>query len=227
MAVQDLEARVKSLEKLVKAQTLEIRTLKDIEAIGRLQRAYGYYLEHWMAKEIIDLFSDAPDVSLTLFGGTYSGHAGVKRYFNTTKPDKEFLHQLMQVSGIVDVSADGLSAKGRWYGFGAIAMPRGKGMRQSFMSGLYLVDYVKEDGVWKFKHLQFDQFYNAVPMEGWVSRERLDAADKTLPVTWPKADIPREYSPKYPGGHIAAFHYNHPVTGKKTSEDKWNKTMKA
>jgi hypothetical protein len=222
---ESLEARVNKLEKIVEDQALEIRNLKDIEAIGRLQRAYGYYLEHWMAKEIIDLFSQTKEATLTLFAGTFSGITGIKRYFNNTKPNKELLHQLMQVSGIVDVSSDGLSAKGRWSGFGAIAIPRGKGMRQNFMSGIYLVDYVKEDGVWKFLHLQFDHFYSAVPLEGWVSQARLDEADKSLAISWLKPDFPREYNTKYPSGHISPFHYKHPVTGKKTSEDEWNKKL--
>jgi len=29
--------------------------LEDIEAIKKLQRAYGYYLEHWQEDQIIDL----------------------------------------------------------------------------------------------------------------------------------------------------------------------------
>jgi hypothetical protein len=226
MSVKELEAKVQALEEIVLSQAVEIRTLKDIEAINRLQRAYGYYLEHWMAKEIIALFSSAPDVSLTLAAGTYLGPAGVKRYFEHYQPDNEYLHQVMQVSGIVDVAPDGQTAKGRWYGFGAIALPHGKGIRQSFMSGIYLSDYIKEDGVWKFKTLQFDQFYTAAPLTGWVKSERLAAVDTTQPLPVLKADLPRTYSPRYPSGYIVPFHYKHPVTGKKTNENAWNKALK-
>jgi hypothetical protein len=123
MAIKELELKIKTLEEMVKSQAIEIRTLKDIEEINRLQRAYGYYLEHWMAQEVIDLFSDSPEISLHLAVGTFLGRTGIKRYFEHNKPDNEFLHQMMQLSGIVDVEPDGNTAKGRWYGFGAIAHP--------------------------------------------------------------------------------------------------------
>ena len=164
--IAELQNRIKSLEN-------EVRTLKDIEAIERLQRTYGYYLEHWMAQDIIDLFSDCEGVSLTLSAGTYLGKTGVRKYFERLNPDNEFLHQVMQLSGVVDVDADGKNATGRWYGFGAISIKRGKGVGQSFMSGIYISDYVKEDGIWKFKTLKFEQFYTAKPLEGWVKPDRL------------------------------------------------------
>ncbi|MBP1707568.1 MAG: hypothetical protein H6Q39_1292, partial [Chloroflexi bacterium] len=37
----EMESRIKELES-------KVRTLEDIEAIKRLQRAFGFYLEHWM-----------------------------------------------------------------------------------------------------------------------------------------------------------------------------------
>jgi hypothetical protein len=226
MTIEELEARVKALEELTKSQALEIRTLKDIEEIGRLQKAYGYYLEHWMTREIVDLFSDSPDISLTLAPGTYLGKAGVTKYFEHNKPDNEFLHQVMQLSGIVDVAPDGNTAKGRWYGFGAIALPAKKGMRQSFMGGIYICEYIKEQGVWKFKKLQFDMVYTAKPLEGWVKPERLAEKDSSQPLPAPQADLPRTYTAFYPSGYIVPFHYKHPVTGKKTSENDWNSLLK-
>ena len=53
MTIKELEAKVKVMEK-------DLRILQDMEEIKKLQRAYGYYLEHWMAEEIIPLFSDNP-----------------------------------------------------------------------------------------------------------------------------------------------------------------------
>jgi len=50
MTVEELEAKVKAMEN-------ELQRLKDIDEIKCLQRAYGYYLEHWMAEDVIDLFS--------------------------------------------------------------------------------------------------------------------------------------------------------------------------
>jgi hypothetical protein len=226
MTVKDLDARIKALEKIVESQAAEIRTLKDIEEINRLQRAYGYYLEHWMIKEIVDLFSDSPEASLTLTAGSFLGKAGIKRYFEHHKPDNELLHQMMQLSGIVDVDPDGKTAKGRWYGFGGLAVPRGKGIKQYFMSGIYIAEYVKENGIWKFLKLQFDILYTATPLEGWVKPERMAAVGPDQPMLLVKADVPRSDLVHYPSGHITPFHYKHPVTRKKTSEDAWNAALK-
>lgn len=226
MTTAEMEAKIKALENQVRSQEARLRTLEDIEAINRLQRAYGYYLEHWMSQEVIDLFSDGPGTALTLAAGTYLGKSGVRRYFENTKPTSEFFHQVMQLSGIVDVSPDGKTARGRWYGFGAIAMPLENGVKQSFMSGIYTCEYLKEDGVWKFKKLQFSQFYNATPAEGWVKPERLAAADIRQPSNLLKADIPRDYNPRYPSGYIVPFHFTHPATGKRTTEDERNLSLK-
>ncbi len=46
--VKSLQDQVKNLEYRVRQQEKEITTLRDIEEIKTLQKAYGYYLEHWM-----------------------------------------------------------------------------------------------------------------------------------------------------------------------------------
>ena len=51
-----MTSTLEALEAQVKSLANEVRTLKDIESIRNLQKAYGYYLEHWMSQEIIDLF---------------------------------------------------------------------------------------------------------------------------------------------------------------------------
>ena len=87
--LSEVEARLEVLEK-------QVRILQDIEQIKKLQRAYGYYLEHWMLQELLDCFSDSPDVVLDLYPGTYLGKEGVKRYY----------------SSMVGISISGVSASG-------------------------------------------------------------------------------------------------------------------
>ena len=221
MKLDELEARLKALEK-------RTQNLEDIEDIKTLQKSYGYYIEHWMADEIIDLFSDSPDVSLTLAAGTYLGKKSIANYFKRmSNPNPEFMHQVMQLSGIVTVAPNGKTAKGRWYGFGALAIPSPGGVRQFFMGGIYGGEYVKEDGKWKFKKLRFDQVYLATPAEGWVKPDKLVAVSPEVSFPRLEADIPRTVSSRYPSGYIFPFHYKHPVTGKKTSEKKRNDSLKS
>ena len=224
MNAEKMESRIKALE----AQVRTLQTLLDIEEIKKLQRAYGYYLEHWMAHEIIDLFSDSPDVALEWPEGAYLGKAGVKRYFEgMEQKDPEFLHQLMQLSPIIDINPDGQTAKGRWYSFGGVSVPRGGGVGQSFISGTYENEYVKENGDWKIKRIRWHLNFSAKPGEGWVKPERVAAIDPNAPFKGPKPDIPdTRFELQYPSGHIFPFHYPHPVTGEKTTEEQWNASLK-
>lgn len=225
MAANELEARVKLLEDQVKT----LQTLLDIEKIQKLQRAYGYYLEHWMSEEVIDCFSDSPDVVLSLYEGAWLGKEGVRRYFTRENISPEFLHQVMQVSPIVDVEPDGRTAKGRWYSWGAVAVPLENGIRQFFMGGIYESVYIKEDGIWKILKLQYSLHISADPREGWVSPDRTAVIDPKAKrkYTGPKPDIaPHGMDTRYPSGYIFPFHFKHPVTGKETSEEMRNASLK-
>jgi len=221
MKVDELEARLKTLEK-------QVRILQDIEEIKKLQRAYGYYIEHWMAPELLDCFSDGPDVVLDLHSGIFLGKEGVKRYYLGMAEliSPEFLHQVMQLSGIVDVDPAGKTAKGRWNGFGALAVPTGGGVRQSFISGVYECEYVKEDGRWRIKKLKFSRNYLAPPGEGWVKRERVAAINPRNVRQQSEPDIPLSFDPDYPSGYILPCHYKHPVTGRETTEGVRNASLK-
>ena len=93
------------------------------------------------------------------------------------------------------------------------------------MGGIYGCEYVKQNGAWKIKRLRFDASYTATPASGWVAPERLVPTDTRAPLTGPQADVPRTFSPRYPSGYIFPFHYRHPVTGKKTSEELRNSSI--
>jgi len=222
MDSKDTEKRIKELEK-------KVDVLEDLEAIKRLQRSYGYYLEHWMWEEVIDCFSDRPDTTLNIMVGIFLGKEGIQRYFSGEKArgtDPEVLHQIMQLSGVVDVSPDGKTAQGRWYGWGAAALPSGKRIMQNLTAGIYTAGYIKEDGKWKIWKLMWNPVIMADPTKGWVKPERVAAISAEELPPAPRPDKPRDINTKYPSGYIPPFHYPHPVTGKKTSERKHNVALK-
>ena len=231
MNIEALELRIKALENQVKEQQNQLRIFRDIEDIKRLQRAYGYYLENWMAQEVIDCFADGPDVSLEILLGDFIGKEGVKRFFNTyfnqkDKPSPEFLHMVMQLSGIVDVDTDGTTAKGRWYAWGALALPRDDGIHQAYMAGIYAAEYIKQNGKWKIKTLKYHPKISSSPSNGWVKPERVapeDAESRSQAPIIP--DKPRNYDTRYPSGFISPFHFKHPVTGKETSDKERNASL--
>jgi hypothetical protein len=63
---KELETRIQELER-------KVAVLDDLEAIKRLQRSYGYYLEHWMYEEVIDCFANHPDTVLNIMVGIFEG----------------------------------------------------------------------------------------------------------------------------------------------------------
>jgi hypothetical protein len=223
--VKALEDELGSLKEKLRVKEKQLRTLQDIEDIKRLQCAYGYYLERWMDREIIDCFSDSPEVSGTFVEGTYKGKEGIRRYFSRTGDvAPEFLHQVMQVSPVITVDADGLRAKGRWYGYGSIGFrPLNGAIDPSIMSVVYEMGYIKEDGVWKILKLalQLHYSYNMRRMLGADDEEQRAPASMDLePDEW------AEFNTSYPSGYIYPMHFVHPVTGKPTSEAERNAKLK-
>jgi len=217
--IEELEAKVKTLED-------KIRTLEDIEAIKKLQRAYGYYLEHWMAEDIIDCFADGPDTELLVAAGHYRGKENIRDFFHHGRKgvevrkegNNEFLHQVMQLSGIVHVAPDGKTAQGRWYGFGANAFPaQDKKVNPGWMDGVYEVDYIKKDDRWRMKRVHWCMIFHAPWGESFVPPEkrmdqRIDRPYKKIsalePVGPPEETI-------WPSGFICPFHFDNPATGRK------------
>jgi len=218
MKLKELEKRLKTLEEFEVEARLRLRKLEDIEEIKKLQRAYGFYITHWMGQEIVDLFSDGPDVSLVLIYGKFLGKEGIKRYFLQRGANPELLFAMMQLSGIVDIDQDGKSAKGRWFGYSYEAVPIEKGgVWADNTLGVYENEYVKEEGKWKFKKLEFRLIIACPFGECWVKPEKLvprpDPTDESY-----KPDIvfttdEEKYSTKYPSGRILPFHYKNPITG--------------
>jgi hypothetical protein len=209
-----------------KAMEARLMALEDAEAIKNLQRAYGFYLEHWIAEDLIDLFADGDDTTLTIAAGQFHGKEAVSHFFRTGNKERlgpEFLHQVMQLSGVVHVNPDGKTAKGRWYGFGANAFPVSDGkVNPGWMNGVYEVDYVKENGTWKLKKVQWCMTFHAPWGESFVAPEkRLDVRMNRPYETEPHLKPTRApEETQYPSGFICPFHFENPVSGRKTVPQK-------
>ena len=229
MTTQGLEAKVAAMEK-------ELTRLRDIEAIRKLEHAYSFYLVMWMPDEIMDLFVDRPDTTLEWPEGTFFGKDGLKRFFGNINPNKdpEFMHQMMHLSDVIDIAEDGKTGKGRWWGFGAMALPMGEaGVMQALACGIYENDFIKEDGTWKLWKIKWVPVYSGTPARGWVKEERVakprpqpGEGEIRIPDWW-QSDLPAkgiDYG--YPSGYILPFHFKHPITGKETTEGQRNKRVR-
>jgi hypothetical protein len=217
----DLEKEVQTLKATVKKLEARIQAAEDIEAIKKLMNAYGYYLEHWQEDQIIGLWSHSDEVSLEIHDtGLYKGFEAVKKSFQfkdhytgfngeKTAPP-EYLHILIPNAGIVDLDAGGKTAKGRWYGSFLGALQRGGKLRALIGCGIWENEFVKEDGIWKFKKLFFNDIISSPLDEGWVKTPYL----ANPPANDRPPSGPNTHAATYPSGYIFPYHYKNPVTGK-------------
>lgn len=228
--IKSLEQRIKTLQEIVQSQSARIQELEDIELIKKLQRKYNYYVQHMLKDAIIDCFADSPDVQLKWLEGTWKGKEGVRRYFHQEPgkyPPPDFLHQVMPIAGVVTVEPGGLKAKGRWYAFGGVNISMGGKSHQSFVSGTYEFEYVKENGIWKMLTVDWIIYYNVdIPEGAWRGPESIGKSVGDPNFKPPQPDIPfNPDDPKFKSGYIFPFHFTHPVTGKSTSESVRNAAL--
>ena len=117
MKAQEIETKFKQMAAEIEELKSRMQKTEDIEAIKKLHRAYGYYLEHWQEDEIVELFSHNPEVSVEINGtGFYKGWDAIKKSYRfadhytaygAQKPPPDYLHILMPIAGIIDVEPDG------------------------------------------------------------------------------------------------------------------------
>ena len=222
---ESLETRLEALEK-------RLQQVEDVQAIQRLQYGYNYYVEHMMKQEVIDCFSDSPDVLLDWLEGKWKGKAGVRKYFDVNQvPPVGFRHQLIPSAGLITLAPEGKTAKGRWYAFGGIMtpMPAKEGEPPSFsrrfIDGIYEMGYVKEDGVWKIKVLDYHPQWHADFETGWAHTRPAYVAFYTEADLYPGNPVGPDalMDPKpvlWPETEVVPFHYPHPVRGHKQERPK-------
>jgi cell fate (sporulation/competence/biofilm development) regulator YmcA (YheA/YmcA/DUF963 family) len=219
--VDQLKSEIKAKNEFEAKLEARLRRVEDTEAIKKLQRAYCYYLEHWQEEEIISLWSHSSEVSVELNEtGLYQGWEAVKKSFSfpihytafngeKTAPP-EFLHLIMPLAGIVDVDPDSKTAKARWYSLFHGALYRGGKLRAIIGAGIWENEYIKEDGIWKFKKLFFNNIFSSPYEDGWVKTPYIpNPPNQDRP-----APGPNTHFATYPSGYIFPYHYKNPVTGK-------------
>lgn len=209
LAAPGAAAAQPAAEKL-KALNARITRLEDANAIERVQRTYGYFVDKAMWTEVSDLFAE--DGTLEIGGrGIFVGRARVLEYLQkglgTERPTENRLINHMQFQPIVTVDPDGRTGhlRGRAFVMSAIQSFAGWGIP------LYENGFVKEGGVWKIKSLRgpFTMYTN---YEGWAKVATPNTRpDSFLP---PPDRLPTEVYLTYPSPYIVPFHFPHPVTGK-------------
>jgi hypothetical protein len=227
-----------ALENKVEELSNRLGILEDTQAIRNLHYAYGYYIDKCLYEDVVDLFADDGEVRFA--GGIYKGkNEGVHRLYvdnflmgftgGKPGPVHGFLLDHLQMQDIIHVAPDRKTAKARFRAFmqaGAhetSRSPMGEAARkekreptQWWEGGIYENSYVREDGVWKIKVLNYNPLWHADYKNGWAYT-RVGYIPTDPPKLYPENPTGPDESFEWalwPETMIVPFHYKNPVTGK-------------
>jgi hypothetical protein len=156
-ALSALQQRVDRLEALTER-------VEAVSAIKRLQHAYGHYAELGLWHDFADLFADT---GIGHYAQGALDREGIRSLFLKEVGQGRLgladgrIYPHISMQPVVTLAADGQSGKGRWHimamlggGFGTSAASA------SWAGGVYENQYVRENGVWKFKEVRYLQQYS-------------------------------------------------------------------
>src|SRR5580698_208998 len=148
--------------------SLDVTRAQDIRAVKRLQITYAQYSQFGLWSQMASLFSDKAEA---IYDEDHvQGRTEIGKYFLTKWGNGREglpaggLHTQFDDVPVINLSADGRTAKGRWYEF----TMRGKYGGGAFWDeGIMENDYVKEFGVWKIARLHYHQNFTGPYETGW------------------------------------------------------------
>jgi hypothetical protein len=213
---QDVAARIAAARDRLAAIESRATGVSDINEIENLQRAYGYYVDKMLWDHVVDLFAEDGTLELGM-SGVYVGKQSIRDYLYSMSGGKQgplegVLYNFLQLQPIITVAENGQSARGRWRAW-VLTGVSGSGSGGNWGEGPYENTYVKEDGVWKLRSIQWYGNYIAPYEEGWLSADPADLRALTVSPSVPP-DLPPsvEYEP-FPGVFVPPFHYGNPGRG--------------
>ncbi len=172
----------------------DVLRAESIRAVKRLQRTYAQYSQYGLWNDMADLF--ASDATFIFGSESAKGREAIAAYLKTHDGGGKkglapgAIHTQLIDEPVVNLAADGLSAKGRWYGFFLLGDGNGDA---SVEGGVFENEYVRRAGVWKIRVLHFYPQYAGSYETGWTNWQGQD-----LPI------VPYHFSPDESGVPIPA-----------------------
>jgi hypothetical protein len=189
----------------------EMQEVKDAQAIKRLQRSFGYYMEEGLVDEVVELFTDDATFEFAR-DGLYRGKARIRDYLLALNGGQQGLregqlNEYLQLMPVITLAEDGQSAKARWRSIMLLGEFGGEAL---WGEGPYENEYVKENGIWKISKLHWFQTI-LVPFEGgWGRHEDVNKG------IWVSDQLPPDAAPSYdfgswPTTFLPPFSFSNPV----------------
>jgi hypothetical protein len=204
-------ARLEALRTRVADLERRKERVEDVNAIERLQGAYGYYIDRGLWDEAANLFAEDGTIEIAL-DGVYVGRERVRQYLYALGggrhgPPDGRLNEHLQVMPVITVAPDGRTAKARWR---AIVLAGELGGDAFWGEGPYENEYVKENGVWKIKTLHWYQALY-VPYEGGWQTKADPTGGKHVSAVLPPDRPPTVEYKTWPDTYVPPFSFANPV----------------
>ena len=190
--------------------TLEqkINRLWDVQEIKKLMSRYEYYAYGRAWENVPKMFANRDDIWIDCEGfGIFDGAKGIKTFFvdwhHSMEGDGKGMFALhLLTTDIIEVAADGRTARGLWMSPGAesrrSANDKDK-LEAIWIWGLYAVDFIKEDGEWKFWHFRIPHLFLCDYHHSWIELDKVVMGSQIGNDGRPKADRPPSFDPTFFG----------------------------
>ncbi len=146
----------------------DVDRAESIRAVKNLQRTYAHYSQYGLWNEAGALFAE--DAQYIFDDEMVRGRAAITDYLVNREGGGQqglapgAIHTQLIEHPVVNLSVDGESAQGRWYGFFLLSDANGNA---SIQGGVFENDYVREDGKWKIAMHHFFPQYAGPYETGW------------------------------------------------------------
>lgn len=190
----------------------KIAQLWDTQEIRKLMAKYVYYGYGRTWERVPDMFSKRDDVWIDCEGfGIFDGHKGIETFFvewhHSMEGDAEGMVSIhLLTTEVIEVAGDGKTARGLWFSPGTETRRKAAdGNHEAFwVWGMYAIDFIKEDGEWKFWHFRIPHLLLCDYHHSWVDLDHIKLGSQIGHEGRPVADRPSSFPPTFYG------------TGKKT-----------
>jgi len=187
LAMPTLTVAQASLDDLAR----DVDRAESMRAVKQLQRTYAQYSQYGLWSEMADLFAD--EATWTFDTETVKGRKAIATYLAAHEGGGEqglkpgAIHTQIIDHPVVNLSVDGESAKGRWYGFFLLSDSAGNA---SIQGGVFENYYVREGGHWKIGAYHFFPQYAGAYETGWTNWKGQDLGILPYHFTPDQAGIP-------------------------------------
>jgi ketosteroid isomerase-like protein len=140
-----------------------IRRLEDLEEIKQLKARYAAYCDaNYDADALAELFT-ADAVWDGGILGRSEGREAIRQFFRGSSQRIAFaIHNML--NPIIDIMGD--TATGTWYLLQTCTYTNGN--QAVLGAATYYDQYVRENGIWKFRHVRIESHFWTPLEEGWA-----------------------------------------------------------